>query len=146
MTRLLAAASAALLAFASPVSAQDTYPVVPAEWVEVGTIAIADGHWLDYANHLATQWRRAQDFAKAQGWITDYEILENVHPRDGEPDLYLVTRFTQFETPQQAEERGRLYRAHMQQTIAQMQSGSGDRAEYRTVKGAMLLRKLTFRD
>ena len=146
MTRLLAAASAALLAFASPVSAQDTSPLVPGEWVEVGTIAIADGHGLDYANHLATQWRRGQDFAKAQGWITDYEILENVHPRDGEPDLYLVSRFTQFETPQEAQERGRLYREHMQRTLTQMQSESGDRAEYRTVKGAILLRKVNFRD
>ncbi len=140
------AVSAAFLAIAVPAAAQDEFSLVPAQWVDVGMISIEDGHGLDYANHLAANWRMAQEYAKSQGWITDYEVLINPYPRDGEPDMYLLTRFDQFETPDEGEARGRQYREHMQRTIAQLEGESGDRASYRTVMGSMLLRRLEFRN
>ena len=146
MKRLGFAAAAVLLAFATPAAAQDDYPLKASEWVEVSGIKIADGHFLDYANHLATLWRKSEDFAKEQGWINGYEILLNTHPREGEPDLYLVVRFNEFESPEEGERRDKLYRQHMEMTISQMQEASGDRAEYRTLVGDMLLRKLVWKD
>lgn len=146
MRTLASAVSAALLVIATPAAAQDEFPMEAGEWVEMGAISVEDGHGLDYANHLAANWRQAQEFAKSQGWITDYEVLINEFPRHGEPNVYLITRFEQFETPQQAEERGRQYRQHMQRTIAQLEGESGDRAEYRTRMGSMLLREYGFRN
>lgn len=120
--------------------------MIPGDWVEIGIISIEDGHGLDYANHIAANWRRGQEFAKQQNWISDYEVLVNTHPREGEPDIYLITRFSEFELPEEGEARGRQYREHMQRTIAQLQQESGERSDYRTVLGGMLLREMHFRD
>lgn len=138
-------AASATLAFSVPALAQDDYPLVGGDWVEVSGISISDGHSLDYANHLAGMWRKGQDFAKAQGWITSYEILANTHPRDGEPDIYLMTRFPEFENEAEGERRGKAYREMMKATIADMEKASGDRAEYRTLMGNMLLKELKWR-
>ncbi len=140
----LVAASATLI-FAIPAAAQDEYPLVGGDWVEVSAIEISDGHALDYANHLSGMWRKGQDFAVAQGWITSYEILANVYPRKGEADLFLITRFSKFTDEAENERRGKAYRAMMKSTIADMQKSSGDRAEYRTLAGSELLQELKWR-
>mgnify|MGYP001248735169 CR=1 FL=1 len=139
----LAALAATALLFTAPlaVEAQSAYPIKPAEYVEVSGIAIDDGHALDYANHLAGLWRKGQDYAMQQGWITGYEILTNENPRDGEPDVYLLTRFTSFADTAEGERRNAMYLKHMASTEAQMQSASGDRAKYRKQMSSMLLRR-----
>ena len=63
----IAAASLAFV-FATPLAAQN-FPMVPGEYVEVGSISIDDGHDLDYANFLAGQWRGRQEFAKGYRMI-----------------------------------------------------------------------------
>lgn len=139
----LAAFAAVSLAFTAPFAAQaqSAWPTKPAEYVEVSGIEVDDGHGLDYANHLAGQWRKGQDYAMQQGWITGYEILTNEHARDGEPDIYLLTRFTNFADSAEGERRDAMYLKHMTATTAQMQAASGDRAKYRKQKGSMLLRR-----
>ena len=146
--RLLAPLVAATMAFACPklAMAQSEWPFVSGEYVEVSGIEIDDGHGLDYANHLAGMWRKGQAFAMEQGWITGYEVLINSFPRKGEPDVYLMTRWTEWETPEEEEARAEAYRKHMAMTETQMQSASGDRAEYRTVASSILLRSMKFRD
>ena len=90
------AAASLTLAFAAPVLADDPWPVESGDYVEVSMISVDDGADLQYMNHLAGLWRKGQDFAKAQGWISGYEILVNQNKRPGEPDYYLVTRFPRF--------------------------------------------------
>ena len=142
-TLRLAAIAAVTLAFTAPFAAQaqSAWPTKPAEYVEVSGIEVDDGHGLDYANHLAGQWRKGQDYAMQQGWITGYEILTNEHARDGEPDIYLLTRFTNFADAAEGERRDAMYLKHMAATTAQMQTESGNRAKYRKQKGSMLLRR-----
>ena len=136
--RLLAAAAA--IAFSNPALAQDAYPVNPGDYVEVSMISVDDGHDLDYLNYLAGTWRKNQDFAVAQGWISSYEILSNENRRPGEPDLYLVTRFKAFADPAEAKRRDDAYRAFSNTTDEQMQAASADRAKYRHQLGSQLLR------
>lgn len=145
---LLAPLFAATMAVACPqvASAQDEMPFISGEYVEVSGIKIDDGHGLDYANHLAGMWRKGQAFAMEQGWITGYEVLVNSFPREGEPDVYLITRWTEWETPEEEEARAEAYRKHMAMNQAQMQEASGQRAEYRHLAGSMLLRAMKFRD
>lgn len=133
------------LAFATPVMADDPWPNEEGDYVEVSMIAVEDGHDLDYMTHLAGQWRKGQDFAKAQGWISSYEILVNVNRRPGEPDYYLVTRFPRFADNAEMKKRDEAYYAHMQATVAQMQAASGKRAEYRKLMGSQLLRALIWK-
>ena len=140
--RLAALAAATLLiATTVPALGQSAWPTKPAEYVEVSGIEVDDGHALDYANHLAGQWRKGQDYAMQQGWITGYEILTNENSREGEPDIYLLTRFTSFADTAEGERREAMYLKHMAATTAQMQAASGDRAKYRKSKGSMLLRR-----
>lgn len=142
-----AAMAAVALAFAAPVavSAQQI-PVVPGDFVTVSMISVDDGHDLDYINHLAGMWRKGQDFAMKQGWITGYEILTNEFKRPGEPDYYLITRYTKFADPAEEQKREDAYNAYMATTVAQMQAASADRAKYRTQMGSMLLRSWKWRN
>ncbi|MEO7248429.1 MAG: hypothetical protein ABIW31_08235 [Novosphingobium sp.] len=133
------------LAFSIPAHAEDSYPVKPGDYVEIGMITVDDGHDLDYMNWLAGQWRKRQDYSKAQGWITGYEILTNEYKRAGEPDLYLVTRYSTWASDAESDRRGDAMRAYMAQTDAQMQASSAQRATYRHQVGSMLLRSMVWK-
>lgn len=142
-----AAFAAMVLAFATPAAVQaQAYPVVAGDYVSVSMISVDDGHDLDYVNHLAGMWRKGQDFAVKQGWITGYEILTNENKRPGEPDFYLITRFAKFADPAEEDKREAAYNAFMQTTTAQMQAASGERSKYRTQMGSMLLRSWKWRN
>ena len=90
--RAVMLAASLTLAHAAPALAQDAYPMTSGDYVVLSAIQIDDGHTLDYLNHLTGQWRRGQEFAKSQGWITSYEVMANAYPRKGEPDIYLLVR------------------------------------------------------
>ena len=91
MKRLVLSAAAAL-AFAVPANAQDS-SYQPGVYWDVGMIDVEDGKGEAYADWLATEWKRNQEFAKSKRWIKDYFVLGNGYNRPGEPDLYLVTVF-----------------------------------------------------
>ena len=139
---------ASTLAFAVPQAAhaQDEYPLKGAEWVEVTGVSLEDGGGLKYANWLAGGWRTRMDYAVDQGWIESYEIWSNSHAREGEPDLWLITRFENFQSNEEWEARNRQMRSFMQRNIQQLQAESGDRAKYRTVMGDLLIKRLVWRD
>lgn len=139
------AAASLTLAFAAPAFADDPWPVDNGDYVEVGMISVDDGHDLDYLTYLAGQWRKGQDFAKAQGWISGYEILTNQNKRPGEPDFYLITRFPRFADKAEETKRDEAYFAHMQSTTAAMQAGSAERSKYRHQLGSQLLRALVWK-
>ena len=149
MNKTLFAAGAALSALLftpSAVAAQDQWPVEPAEYVEVSAIHIDDGYELKYANHLANTWRKSMDFRVEKGWIEGYEILSNIHARAGEPDLYLLTRFTKVVSPEEGRARAEEWRAFNEATTEEMQEASAGRAEYRTLGSTMMLRRLVWDD
>jgi hypothetical protein len=127
------AASLALV-FATPVAAQSN-PLKPGEYVD----------FIDYARFLADDWRKRQEYAKQQGWITGYEVLVNVNKRPGEPDLILVTRYRTVPDAAEGDRRDAAMRAYVQQTDAQMEAASGDRAKYRRQLGSTLWQVMEFR-
>lgn len=142
-----ATVAAVVLAFSAPIAvhAQEV-PVVPGDYVSVGMIAVDDGHNLEYINHLAGMWRKEQDYALKQGWITGYEILTNEYKRPGEPDFYLITRFAKFADPAEEQKRRDAYNAYMATTVAQVEAGSAQRSKYRHIMGDMLLRSWKWRN
>ena len=145
MLRRAAILAASLsLAFATPVLAQSD-PMSGGEYVEVSSITIDDGHYLDYASHLASTWRANNEYAKSQGWISGYEVLANVNKRPGEPDLILVVRFKSLPDAAESERRGKMYRDHMKTTDAQMEAASAGRAKFRKVLGSQLWQVLNFK-
>ncbi len=144
MKRLrLAALGAVAMTFAISAGAQekDPYPFDGGEYVEVTGIDIHDGSDLKYAQWLAGEWRTNEDYFVSQGWNTRYEVLANVHPREGEPDVYLVRYFPAFVDNAEGERRRQAMAARYKRTEAKLQEESAGRASFRTVGSTMLLRK-----
>ena len=142
--RLAALAATALLFTSLPALAQ-TNPFMGGDYVSVTAISIDDGHYLDYANFLAGFYRAQEDYAVKQGWQTSWEIMANVHPRKGEPDLYLLRRFKNIPDGAEGERRSQMIRDNVKQTDAQMETASGDRAKFRQVDSDMLLQELKYK-
>lgn len=141
---LFAALLAVPVVVSAPAVAQNS-PFTPGDYEEVSMIDITDGGGLEYANFLASTWRKNQEFAKSKGWITGYSVLANYNARPGEPDLYLVVSFSSMPDAAEDEKRAAAYREFMKATDAQLEAASGDRAKYRTVMGSFLLRQLKFK-
>jgi hypothetical protein len=140
------ATGAVLLSSPATVAAKDNSPVKPAEYVEISAIHIKDGYGRKYMDHLAEVWRKGMDYRVEKGWIESYEILRNIHPREGEPNIYLVTRYTEVASSEEGRKRGEEMRAQMATTVEEMQRASAGRAEYRTLGGTMVLRRLVWND
>jgi hypothetical protein len=128
---------------AVPAAAQEL-PVRSADFWDVAAISVDDGHFPDYVDFLAGEFRKRNDFSMSKGWIKGYHILSNNNPRDGEPDLYLVTIFDHVTSPAEDIQREKDMNAFMAQTTRQGAAGSGHRASYRKLKGDMLLQELVW--
>jgi hypothetical protein len=131
------------LAF-STLSLAQSSPMSGGDYVTVTSISVEPGHGREYASYLASEWKAERDFAKAQGWITNYEVLTNPHRRAGEPDVYLVVRFTNFADAAEAARRGKLMREHLKLTEAQQEASSAERDKYRHTANVQLLRAQNF--
>ncbi len=126
--------------------AQDEPPFIGGDYWQVTGIKMADGAGLKYAKWLASEWRKNLDFSKSQGWIKDYMVISNVHPRADEPDLYLIRVFENMATVAENEERRAKYLEFVEKSMETMQEESGNRAEYRTIMSTSLLQHMKFRD
>lgn len=129
----------------SNLMAQD-WPMTGGDYWDVAAITIKDGGGLKYANWLADEWRKINEFAKSKGWIKDYFVLSNTYPRKGEPDLYLIQVFERMPTGPEGEDRGKEFREWREKSVADLVEESGNRAEYREVTSSSLLQVLNFRD
>lgn len=141
---MLAALGAAAIAFAGPATAQDS-PLKSGNFWNVAEITIDDGHFIDYADHLAGLYRKSQDFAKSKGWIKDSIILANINKRANEPDLYLITISDHITTPAEDEAREKEMNAYLATNARKQDAQSGARAKFRKLGGNMLLQELLYK-
>jgi len=140
----LTALCAATMLFAVPAAAQDI-PLTTGNFWSVTEVRIDDGHFSTYADYLANEWRKQEEFTKSKGWIKDYYILGNINKRGDEPDLYLVEIFDHVTTPAEDLSREKDMNAFFARTSRQSEAGSGDRAKYRHIGGTMLLQEQVYR-
>ena len=138
---MLGALGAGCLALSFPAVAQDL-PLVGGDYWDVTSVKIDDGHFGDYADFLAGQFRKDNEFAKSKGWIKAYYILSNNNPRKDEPDLYLVTVSDRMPTPAEAIARNKEMNAYLQSDDRKQLAGSGHRATFRHLEGDMLLQQM----
>jgi hypothetical protein len=139
----LAALCAATVLCAVPAAAQEL-PLKTGDFWDVSAITIDDGHFGDYADYLAGQYRKNMEFQKSKGWIKGYHIFANVNKRSDEPDLYLVTIFDHVTTPAEDVQREKDANAFLQQNTRQSLAGSGQRATYRHLGSDMLLQEMVW--
>ena len=123
---MLAALGAATMLTTVPAAAQEL-PIKGGDYWDVQAVTIDDGHFGDYADFLAGQFRKESEFAKSKGWLKGYYILSNVNARDGEPDLYLVRISDHVPTPAEDIQREKELNAFTAQNTRQALAGSGQR-------------------
>lgn len=145
MKSMIVLALAALSVLGASRAVADQYPVVGGDFWEVTGVKLKDGGALSYANFLASEWKKDQEFAKSKGWIKDYMVLANTYAREGEADLYLVTVTDRLITGPEGEKRQAEYMEWSKSSIADMEKASGNRAEFRTILSNSLLQELKFR-
>ena len=51
------------------------------DYWDVASISVDDGHFPDYVDFLAGEFRKRNDFSKSKGWIKDYKICRNINNR-----------------------------------------------------------------
>lgn len=141
---MLGALSAAAMMLTSAPAWSQELPVKSGDYWDVAAISVDDGHFPDYVDFLAGEFRKRNEFSKSKGWIKDYKIFSNVNARDGEPDLYLVTVFDHMTTPAEDIQREKEMNAFMAQTTRQGAAGSARRATFRKLRGDMLLQELVW--
>jgi len=121
------------------------FPLVAGDYTSISGIFIQDGGNVAYAQFLAGEWAKQQEFAKSKGWISDYKIYINVDARDGEPNVYLTQTYANVPSGADMEKRNKEWEAWAKKSDAQMDAESGDRAKFRTQRGTMMLQEYTIR-
>lgn len=138
---ILSAIAAGLMMTATASAAQESSYKLGPLWT-AARISVEDGQFQNYMDYLMKTWRDNQMFAKSQGWILDYHILDNVNPRDGEPDIILLTRFADFPSVEEIERRDKIMDARMKQDARSAEAASARRGSMRKLKGSILYREL----
>ena len=147
MKKLLIAAalSAATLAFAPTAASAQAVAHSPGNYWSVQGIYIEPGQFENYMDFVADRYRRNQEFAKSQGWISGYRILSNVNKRGDEPDLYLITEFARIPDAKEQMDRDAAMERNMRETARQAEQASGQRVSMRRLGSNMLLQELVLK-
>jgi hypothetical protein len=137
---LIGAALLASLSTTPALAQQSSYKLGPL-W-NVSQIDVQDGQYENYMNFLTKTWMDNQAFAKSQGWLLDFHILDSVNARDGEPDLLLITRYADFPSVAEIERRNAIMNKRMNQDNSSAEAASGQRATMRRQMGSVMYREL----
>lgn len=141
---LAAVGGIALTLSAAPGFAQQS-AMKPGQLWTASRIDVEDGQMQNYLDFIAKTWVPNQEYAKSQGWISDYYVLDNVNARDGEPELILITRFAEMPSVAEGERRNKIMNERMQQDDHSAEAASGMRMKMRRLAGSVLYRELTKR-
>lgn len=138
---IIGAAALASAFTAMPALAQESSYKLGPLWT-AARIDVEDGQYENYLDWLNKVWVDNQAFAKSQGWVMDYYILDNINARDGEPDLILLTRFKDFPSVAELDRRNAIINKRMSQDDHTADAASGERKKMRRQMGSVLYREL----
>ena len=138
---LIMGAALAAAASSMPALAQQSAMKPGALWT-AARIEVHDGQMQNYLDFLAKTWSANQEYAKSQGWLLDYYVLQSINPRDGEPNIILITRYNDFPSAAEIERRTALINQRMQQDDHSAAAASGQRNSMRKQMGSVLYREL----
>jgi opacity protein-like surface antigen len=147
MKKLLIAAALAAASVAcveAPALAQAS-AYAPGNYWSVQGIHIEPGQFENYMDYIADKYRKNQEFAKSQGWISGYRILVNVNKRADEPDLYLISEFARMPDAKEQMARDAAIEKNLRETTRQAEQGSGQRVSMRRLGSSELLQELTLK-
>ena len=138
---LIGAAALAAAMMTAPAVAQQS-SMKPGPMWTAARIAVEEGQMQNYMDYLTKTYMANQDYAKSQGWLLEYHVLQSVNPRDGEPNIVLITRFADMPTAAEAERRSDILNKRMSQDDRSAAAASGDRNKMRRLMGSVLYREM----
>lgn len=145
MKNLLIGAAALVFATLSVPAVAQQSSMKPGPMWTAGRIAVEEGQMQNYMDYLTKTWMANQEYAKSQGWLLDYHVLQSINPRDGEPNIILITRFADMPTAAEAERRGDILNKRMSQDDHAAAAASGQRNKMRKLMGSVLYREMVKR-
>lgn len=142
MKKTLFAALAAISVIAvSPAAAQQS-SMKPGPMWTASRISVDDGQMQNYMDFLTKTWMANQEYSKSQGWMLDYHVLQSVNPRDGEPNIVLLTSFTDMPSAAEADRRTDILNKRLSQDDHAAAAASGERNKMRHQMGSVLYREM----
>ncbi len=137
---LIGVAAAAILGATPVVAQQSSYKLGPL-W-STQRIKVEDGQFENYMDWLNKTWMDNQAFAKSQGWILQYHILNNIDARDGEPDLILISSFADYPSVAEVDRRSAIINKRMSLDDHSADTASGERTKMRRLMGSATYREM----
>ena len=140
-TYMIGAAALAMLFGTGSALAQQS-SMKPGPMWTAARIMVEDGQMQNYMDYLTKTWMANQDYAKSQGWLLDYHILQSSNPRDGEPNIVLISRFKDMPSAAEADRRTEILDKRLSQDSHSAAAASGDRNKMRHQMGSVLYREM----
>lgn len=134
-----ACAVVALLAGFSVPAVADESRYEPTSVWNVSDIDVVDGQFENYMTWLADEWVKFRKLNALHGNEVGYHVLINNNPRDGEPDLYLVTINKDFQKIAEGLATEKKINEAMAKDRAQFAKEGAARASMRKVMGSIEL-------
>jgi hypothetical protein len=105
----------------------------------VSDIKVLDGQFENYMTWLADEWVKFRKLNAMHGNEIGYHVLVNTNPRNGEPDLFLVTINKDFQKIAESLATEKKINEAMAKDRKQFDEESAGRAPMRTVMGSIEL-------
>jgi hypothetical protein len=122
-------------ALTTPAMAQEIPTKNGSVWV-ASRIDTLPGQMPAYLDYLASDWKKQNEFLKAEGVLLSYRVLRTNHARNGEPDLILLLEYKDYASIAQQEAIDKKLQAAMRRDARQGAAGNLEREKIRSLMGS----------
>ncbi len=129
---------------ATPTVAQESPYTLGTVW-EASRIDVLPGQGENYAQYLATTWKKSMETMKAEGYVVSYRVLTTNHRRGDEPDLILLIEYKDYQTVAQMEARRARMNQLMGQTNRSAEAAASERGKMREQLGTTQYQELVLK-
>ena len=126
---------AATANLAMPAAAQEVPVKNGSVWV-ASRIDVLPGQMPAYLDYLATEWKKQQEWGKAEGIVLSYRVMRTNHARNGEPDLILLIEYKDYSTVADQEAITKKYEAATGMNPRKGAAGNLEREKIRSLMGS----------
>ena len=131
-------------ALTTPAMAQELPVKNGSVWV-ASRIDTLPGQMPAYLDYLATEWKKQNEFLKAEGVLLSYRVLRTNHARNGEPDLILLLEYKDHASNAQQEAITKKLEAAMRRDARQGAAGNLEREKIRSLMGSTEYQELVLK-
>ena len=131
-------------AMATPAVAQELPVKNGSVWV-ASRIDTLPGQMPAYLDYLATEWKKQNEFLKAEGVLLSYRVLRTNQARNGEPDLILLLEYKDYASNAQQEAITKKLEAAMRRDARQGAAGNLEREKIRSLMGSTEYQELVLK-